>query len=80
LKFTEVAKILTGNPNARAKDGISWAAGMLKYLKIPSLSVFGVTEADFPLAVEKAKRASSMKGNPVVLSDNELMEILEKSY
>ena len=80
LKFTEVAKILTGNPNVRAEDGIRWAEEMVKYLKIPSLSDYGVTEADFPVAVEKAKSASSMKGNPVILSDDELMEILERSY
>jgi alcohol dehydrogenase class IV len=80
LKFKEVAKILTGNSNARAGDGIRWAAEMVKELKIPSLSDYGITEADFPVAVEKAKRASSMKGNPVVLSDNELKEILERSY
>ncbi len=79
-KFREVAKILTDDPNARAEDGVNWAAGMVKYLKIPSLSGYGVTEADFPVAVEKAKRASSMKGNPVVLGDNDLMEVLERSY
>ncbi len=80
LKFTEVAKILTDNPNPRAEDGIRWAEEMVKYLKIHSLCDYGVTEADFPVAVEKAKSASSMKGNPVILSDDELMEILERSY
>jgi alcohol dehydrogenase class IV len=79
LKFIEVAKILTGNSKARAEDGIHWAAEMVKYLKIPSLSDYGVTATDFPVVVEKAKRASSMKGNPLVLSDNELMEILVRS-
>jgi alcohol dehydrogenase class IV len=80
LKFTEVAKILTGNSDARAEDGIRRTAEMVKYFKIPSLSGYGVTKADFPVAVEKAKRASSMKGNPVLLGDNELMEVMERSY
>jgi alcohol dehydrogenase class IV len=34
---------------------------------------------DFPLLIEQAQHASSMKGNPVQLTDKELMEILEKA-
>jgi len=52
---------------------------LLEKLNIPSLSAFGLTPSDFPALVEKAKKASSMKGNPVVLSDESLMLILEKS-
>ncbi len=52
---------------------------MVDFLKIPHLSAFGVTVSDFPVLIEKAKNSSSMKGNPVVLTDDELMEILVKS-
>ncbi|MGC9355257.1 MAG: hypothetical protein ACP5D9_15525, partial [Mariniphaga sp.] len=48
----------------------------MKYLKIPSLSAFGLSVADFPILVEKAKKASSMKGNPVLLNNEQLMKIL----
>jgi alcohol dehydrogenase class IV len=75
-KYDEVAQILTGNSKARAADGIQWAKDMVKYLKIPSLSAFGLSVANFPILVEKAKNASSMKGNPVLLGDEQLMEIL----
>ncbi len=78
-KYNEVAQILTGNPNASAADGIRWAKETAKYLKIPQLSAFGLSTANFPNLVEKAKKASSMKGNPVLLNDEQLMEILEKS-
>jgi alcohol dehydrogenase class IV len=78
-KFDEVAQILTANSKARATDGIQWAKSMVDFLKIPNLSLFGLSVSDFPVLVEKAKKASSMKGNPVLLSDERLMKILVKS-
>ncbi len=78
-KYREVAQILTGNLNAKAEDGIHWTAEMVKALRIPSLSAFGLSSSDFPDLVEKAKKASSMKGNPVLLNNKQLTEVLEKS-
>lgn len=78
-KYEEVAQLLAGESKARSEDGIQWAQQMVEKLNIPSLSAFGLTPSDFPALVEKAKKASSMKGNPVVLSDESLMLILEKS-
>jgi alcohol dehydrogenase class IV len=45
---------------------------------VPPLSEFGFAEKDFPEAVAKAQRASSMKGNPIPLTDDELLEILTR--
>ncbi|WP_372949714.1 iron-containing alcohol dehydrogenase [Mariniphaga sp.] len=78
-KYRKVAQILTGNLNAKAEDGIQWTAEMVKALRIPSLSAFGLSSSDFPDLVEKAKKASSMKGNPVLLNNKQLTEVLEKS-
>jgi alcohol dehydrogenase class IV len=78
-KYLEVAQILTGNKDAKIEDGINWAGEMVKALKIPTLSAFGLSASDFPVLVEKAKKASSMQGNPVSLSEKQLTEILEKS-
>jgi alcohol dehydrogenase class IV len=78
-KYLEVAQILTGNKDAKIEDGIKWAGEMVKALKIPTLSAFGLSASDFPVLVEKAKKASSMQGNPVSLSEKQLTEILEKS-
>jgi alcohol dehydrogenase class IV len=36
-------------------------------------------ERDFQTVVAKAQKSSSMKGNPVSLTDEELMDILKKS-
>ena len=52
---------------------------MTEDLIFSSLLRFGLSACDFNILVEKAKNASSMKGNPVKLNDSQLMEILEKS-
>ncbi len=78
-KYGEVARMLTGNPEANAQDGILWAKEMVEYLGIPKLSTFGVSPTDFSTLSEKARKASSMIGNPVLLCEESLMEILEKS-
>ncbi|WP_340111392.1 iron-containing alcohol dehydrogenase [Maribellus mangrovi] len=78
-KYSELAKILTQNERAEAKESIRWVEEVVTYLKIPSLASFGLGRKDFPILVQKAKVASSMKGNPVVLEEEQLNQILEKS-
>jgi alcohol dehydrogenase class IV len=78
-KYSQLAKWLTGNTNARAEDGVVWLHELVKKLKGSSLSSLGVQAADFNGLAEKAKNASSMKGNPVELSNEQLFLILEKS-
>lgn len=60
-----------------ADEGVAWLEDLCWELKVPSLSAGGLQPGDFPVLVDKARQASSMKGNPVVLSDEELMGILE---
>jgi alcohol dehydrogenase class IV len=48
-------------------------------LGVPPLSAYGVTENDFPLIVEKASKSSSMKGNPVKLTAEEMGDILRRA-
>ncbi len=79
LKFDEAARILTKNESAKADDGIVWVKEMVKKLKIPGLSNYGFSEKIIPELIEKAKNSSSMKGNPIVLSEGQLAEILYKS-
>ena len=45
-------------------------------LKIPQLSSYDVRQEDFAELIERAVASSSMKGNPVVLTGDELREIL----
>ena len=42
-------------------------------------SRYGMTAADIPALVAKARSASSMKGNPIELTEGELREIATAS-
>ncbi|MCX7871973.1 MAG: iron-containing alcohol dehydrogenase [Verrucomicrobiae bacterium] len=75
-KIQTIARILTNNPNAVYEDAIHWLSDTCKYLKIKKLGELGIKQSDFPSIIEKAKKASSMKGNPIQLTDEELKEIL----
>jgi alcohol dehydrogenase class IV len=78
-RYTEVARLLTGDPAATAEDGAAWARALLADLNIPPLSACGVTEESVPAIVEKAAIASSMQGNPIPLTADELSEILRSA-
>ncbi len=78
-KYDILAQILTGDSTAKAEDGVMWVKKLIAGLNIPPLSCFGLTEPNFPELVQKAKNSSSMKGNPVLLNDKELTEILKIS-
>jgi alcohol dehydrogenase class IV len=78
-RFDEVAQILTGSPKASSEDGIYWLHEFCEKVNIPPLSKYGISTADFSIIVAQARKASSMKGNPVELTDEELTEILEKA-
>ena len=77
-RYDEVAKILTGKAAAKAADGILWVSELCTALGLPRLGEFGLTEDNLPEAVDKAQRASSMKGNPITLTAKELTAILRK--
>lgn len=78
-RFTEVSRLLTGNPDALAKDGIRWLHKLCADLKIPPLRDYGITAADIPAIIAPSKKASSMKGNPIELTDGELVQIMEQA-
>jgi alcohol dehydrogenase class IV len=78
-RFREVAAWLTGRPDATAEAGIAWIADLCRDLQVPGLGRYGMTVSDVPALVERAKRASSMRGNPIPLADDELAEIAERS-
>jgi alcohol dehydrogenase class IV len=56
-----------------------WAAELAKELEIPGLAQYGVTPAHIAEIVQKSKNASSMKGNPIGLTDDELTEIMTRA-
>ena len=76
-RYQEVAGLLTGRPDASIDDGIVWVRRLVERLALPGLEALGLRRADFDAAVAKARRASSMKGNPVTLTPQALEGILE---
>jgi alcohol dehydrogenase class IV len=79
IRYVEVAQILTGDNIATASDGVNWVSDLVRALNIPSLSAYGMSVMDIPSAVEKTMKASSTKGNPIPLTDAELVGILEQA-
>jgi alcohol dehydrogenase class IV len=78
-KYIEIAQIVTGNKNASAQDGVKWVSDLVSELNISPLSAHGMNESQIPEAVEKTLNASSYKGNPIALTERELIEILERA-
>ena len=75
-RYAEVARLLTGRAEARPEEGVAWVRALVEELRLPSLREFGLDDAVAAEVVPRAQRASSMKGNPLPLSDAELEEIL----
>jgi alcohol dehydrogenase class IV len=75
-RYDELARALTGRPAALAEEGLEWIRKLVADLKIPQLSSYGIGLEDVPELVAKAAQASSMKGNPVVLTAEELTQLL----
>jgi alcohol dehydrogenase class IV len=79
-RFNELARILTRSTKARAEDGISWVRNLCQTLQVESLAHLGLSRADFPAVVAKSQKASSMQGNPIALTEEELLEILQMAF
>jgi len=74
-RFRDLAGWLTGRADAMPEEGIAWIADLCRALRVPGLAHYGMTAEAVPALVERAKSASSMRGNPIVLTDAELAEI-----
>lgn len=78
-RYDELAGLLCNDTSARAEDGVRWVLALCHALEVPGLGAYGMTQADLPTLVEKAERASSMRGNSLPLTRAELMEIAERA-
>ena len=78
-RYDHIARLITGRPHATAPDGVAWIAALCQKLEIPPLRTYGVAESDLALLVAKAAQASSMKGNPIVLTEEQLREIVSRA-
>jgi alcohol dehydrogenase class IV len=78
-RYDEIARLLTRQPHAMADNAVDWIANLCQRLEIPPLRKYGVTDADIPALAQQAARTSSMKGNPIPLTDEELREIATRA-
>jgi alcohol dehydrogenase class IV len=78
-RYREIARVLTDDREATPEDGLLWVAQLVESLRIPRLAAYGIRDSHVADIAEKAARASSMKANPVVLTQGELIWILEQS-
>jgi alcohol dehydrogenase class IV len=75
-RYEEIGRLLTGNIQATADDGVKWVSELVRLLQIPGLRTYSLRENDVGEVVSKATNASSMKANPIVLTTEELAETL----
>lgn len=78
-RLDELARLVTGERDARADDAVLWADALAADLGIPALGTYGMRASDVPSIAERAARSSSMKGNPIVLEPGELEAILAQA-
>ena len=79
LRYEKVARCLTGNASATARDSVAWVRQLVTDLQIPPLGGYGITAAHIPEIVEKAAHASSMKANPIALMTEELAGVVQRA-
>lgn len=75
-RYEYAAQFLLFDREATAQDAMDWIRETSRRFKIPGLGAYGVVESDFDEIVKKSSVSSSMKGNPIALSAEELCDIL----
>jgi alcohol dehydrogenase class IV len=78
-RMTEVATLLTGLPEATPEDAIAWLQELTAALSIPGLASYGLNQDEIAPMVAAGQQASSMRGNPIELRDEEVTEIITRS-
>ena len=75
-RYGEIARFVTGRPTADADDLVTFTSDLVRELRIPWLSSYGVSESDVAAIVNAAVKASSMKANPISLTADELAGVV----
>jgi len=75
-RYAVVAALLTGS--ADHDELPRWLGTLCDDLAIPGLGTYGVRRADVPALAAAASRASSTRGNPIVLTEDELRTVIER--
>jgi alcohol dehydrogenase class IV len=74
-RYAELASVILARnacDRADVDQALEQVADLVRQLRVPALSSFGVSDDDVSDLVARARRASSMRYNPVELTDDEL--------
>jgi alcohol dehydrogenase class IV len=75
-RYREAARLLTEHPAASIEDGLTWIRETLTLLHVPGLAAFGLEPRQADDIAARTLTSSSMKGNPVPLSQADLKAVL----
>ncbi len=75
-RYAELARILTGHAQATPEQGVEWLAALTRRLPLENLAPYCPSGLAESTILEGARNASSMKGNPVVLTDEQCLTVL----
>jgi alcohol dehydrogenase class IV len=78
-RYGLIGRLLSGESSATAETAIQWVRNFCLHTNIHPLSSYGLTKALFPKIIEHALKSSSMKGNPITLTEADLLNILQRS-
>ncbi len=78
-RYGEVARLLTGRDGATGEDAVAWLRETVAALDVPPLGAVGLRRAQHAEVAAKAARSSSMQGNPVRLTAEELVTVLHEA-
>ena len=76
-KISNIGRILLDSDKTEFMDTVTYLLELAEKLGIGSLKSYGVNEKDIPAIIEHSLTSSSMKGNPVLLSKEQIRRILE---
>lgn len=78
-RMDELAAMVSGKQNTSFNEMLKWLRETSAFLDIPGLGSYGYKDDHLSDLVEKSKHASSMKGNPIQLTDSEIKTIIQKA-
>jgi alcohol dehydrogenase class IV len=78
-RYAEVSRWIGANQEETAESLVGSLQRLVSQLRIPSLANWGITAADLEEPVRKAQESSSMKGNPIRLTESELHGVLTRA-
>src|SRR5689334_12073343 len=75
-RYAEAAHLPTRKPGASVEDGLAWIGETVSLLDVPGLAAFGLGPGEADGIAAKVATSSSMQGNPVPLSHDELKAVV----